>query len=205
MKTLINGWPILAAELDRFPGARNILTDLIGRRFDLTRIADGRSLLNAKDFELIFQLLNTDIPNRLALLDMVISGRQKLFTDGDIQPLMQLLSQTAAAASSIPCIPFDRLKNFHTGTLFDFVLQHSSRSLDMIMPPGACALQIPRNDTAYPDLPPGTVIILNGTSPGATGETALVKYRGGKFAVTALPLGHSFIWSAPVLRISFPW
>lgn len=206
MKNNINGWRILATELERIPGAKDVLQDFWGEKFDFNQIADGKHLLDSREIELIFQMLRTDSKTRMELLNMIITSRNHLGMTAGIAGFRKLFSEAVSdALVEVPVVSLETVENFcyRQELLSEFISREAVKTVSLLIPVGSGAIEIGEKWAQPLGLPPGTLLIVNGAVPALEGETALMTDHDGKFSVGIFSGELPLRWSVPVLRIHF--
>ena len=206
MKNNVNGWRILATELERIPGAKDVLQDFWGEKFDFNQIADGKHLLDSREIELIFQMLRTDSKTRMELLNMIITSRNHLGLTAEIAGFRKLFSEAVSEALvEVPVVSLETVENFchREELLSEFISREAVETESLLIPAGSGAVEIDEKWAQALELPPGTLLIVNGAVPAVEGETALMTDDDGTFSVGIFSGELPLKWSVPVLRIHF--
>ena len=203
----INGWSVLADELDKHPGAEVIVQDFLGYQASYNNIAFGKYMLSGADVLRLFELLQMKNPQRLKMLDAIITHRTrcgKLKKSADICRLFR--GTVLRSTKKIPCARLSELNKFSPGTesLSEYLSNAQENFVEMVAPPGSCALEVSGGAAeSLLHLPEGTLIIVDGDPDSTVAETMLFQYYNGRYSMGKLPPENLIKWSVPVLRIHF--
>ena len=203
----INGWSVLADELAKHPGAEVIVQDFLGCQASYNNIAFGKYILNGSDVLRLFELLRMKNPERLKMLDAIITHRKrcgKLKKSADIYRVFR--GTVLRSTEKLPCVKLSELNKFPTdaGSLAEYLSYKQENFVEMVAPPGSCALEVSGGEReSLLNLPAGTLIIVDGSSIPQITETMLFQYYNGRFSMGDLPPEKLIKWSAPILRIHF--
>ena len=203
----INGWSVLADELAKHPGAEVIVQDFLGYQASYNNIAFGKYMLSGADVLRLFELLRMKNPERLKMLDAIITHRTrcgKLKKSADICRLFR--GTVLRSMEKIPCARLSGLSKFSSGTesLIEYLSNAQADFVEMVAPPGSCALEVSGGVAeSLLNLPKGTLIIVDGSSTPAVTETMLFQYYNGRYSMGKLPPENLIKWSVPIIRIHF--
>ena len=203
----INGWSVLSDVLEKYPGVEVIIQDFLGCCATYDNIAFGKYILNGRDILRLFELLRMTNSERLKMLDAIITNRKrcgKLKNSADIYRLFR--GTVLRSTEKIPCSKLAELSAFCPGeeSLQEFLFRTQDNYVDMVAPPGACALQVSGGaDEILLGLPENTLIIVDGYYSIKSSEIMLFQYYNGKFSMGKLPSIDLIKWSVPIVRIHF--
>lgn len=207
MKHDVNGWKFLEARLNNFPESRNVFDAVFGRDIDRELIAKGIHLLGIRQIQQLIIGLHLNKKHSGEFYNQLITARSAAGCEHDLEELKHAFCNLhQERTSAIPCAEIDVLWHYQplNETLHNFMKRVSVASYSGVHTPGACALRVTNcRMTAVLGITPGSMIIVDGTTPAAPTELALFQSHNRRLFV-----GKTFDsnparikWTAPVLQL----
>ena len=207
MKHDVNGWKFLENRLNNFPESRNVFDAVFGRDIDHELIARGIHLLGIRQIQQLIIGLHLSKKHSSDFYNQVITGRSAAGCLHDLEELKQAFCDLHRERTiDIPCAEIDVLWHYQplNETLYSFMKRVSVASYPGIHAQGACALRVTScRMTAVLGITPGSMIIVDGTTPALPTELALFQSHNRRLFVgkTSDSNPARIKWTAPVLQM----
>ena len=207
MKHDVNGWKFLENRLNNFPESRNVLDAVFGRDIDHELIARGIHLLGIRQIQQLIIGLHLSKKHSSDFYNQVITGRSAAGCRHELEELKQAFCDLHRERTvDIPCAEIDVLWHYQplNETLYSFMKRVSVASYPGVHAQGACALRVTScRMTAVLGITPGSMIIVDGTTPALPTELALFQSHNRRLFVGKTSDSNSarIKWTAPVLQM----
>ena len=207
MKHDVNGWKFLENRLNNFPESRNVFDAVFGRDIDHELIASGIHLLGIRQIQQLIIGLHLSKKHSSDFYNQVITGRSAAGCRHELEELKQAFCDLHRERTvDIPCAEIDVLWHYQplNETLYSFMKRVSVASYPGVHAQGACALRVTNcRMTAVLGITPGSMIIVDGTTPALPTELALFQSHNRRLFVGKTSDSNSarIKWTAPVLQM----
>ena len=207
MKYDVNGWKFLESRLNNFPESRNVFDAVLGRDIDHQLIANGIHLLGIRQIKQLIIGLHLNKKHSTDFYNQIIIGRCTAGCTHELEELKQAFCELHNERSTdIPCAEIDVLWHYQplNETLHAFMKRVSVASYSGVLNPGACAFRVTScRMTAVLGITPGSMIIVDGTTPASPSELALFQSHNRRLFVGKTFDSNSarIKWTAPVLQL----
>ena len=203
----VNGWQVLEKHLTSTPGNRQIFDDILGIDIDMELLSRGIHLLGIQQVKRLAAGLRMNKNSCSEFFNAIITARCASGCNHELEELKQAFCEhNRAHLQDIPCAEIDILWHFQPlhETLHSFMKRVAIASYRSSCNPGACAFRMTDcRMTAELDLPPGSLIIVDGTKPAHPGELALFQCRNRRLMLNkSTQCSQARIkWTSPVLEL----
>ena len=207
MKHDVNGWSILKRHFKQIAAYPEVIDENLSSSFNMELLRTGERLLSFDETVKLISKLKLSSRRSAELVDHLITARWNHVSPDELQPFQHLALQLHDRLKiHIPCAEIDILSNFQPldETLHDFMCRSAIASFKAELPKGACALWVTRcRMSRNIEIPPGSLIIVNGRKPATPDELSLCQYRNRQLFLGRRAEADSkrLKWSSPILQI----
>lgn len=207
MKYDVNGWNFLEDRLKNFPETGNIFDAVLGRNIDLELIARGIHLLDIRQIKLLATAMHLNKKQRHEFFNQLITARCSSGCDHDLEELKSHFCELNRERTvDIPCAEIDILWHYQplNETLHSFMKRVAVASYSGLHSSGSCAFRVTDcRMTAVLGITPGSMIIVNGTTPALPDELALYQCHNRRLGIgkTSERDPARIKWTAPVIQL----
>ena len=203
----VNGWQVLEKHLAAMQDYRQKFNEIMGIDTDTEPFASGTQLFGIEQVKSLTSELRMSKNSCNEFLNAIITARCAAGCDHDLDELKKTFCEyNRAHMLEIPCAEIDILWHFQPlhETLYRFMKRVAVATYTSSCNTGACAFRMTDcRMTAELDLPPGSMIIVDGTKPAHPDDLSLFQYRNRRLMVAKTSQCNQLRikWTSPVLEL----
>ena len=207
MKYDVNGWNFLEERLKNFPETVNVLDAVLGRDIDLNLIAKGIHLLGIRQIRQLVHAMHLNKKQSYEFFNQLITARCASGCEHDLEELKSHFCRLHQERTiDIPCAEIDILWHYQplNETLHSFMKRVAVASYSGIHNSGSCAFRVTDcRMTAVMGINPGSLVIVDGTTPALPEELALFQCHNRRLGVGKISERNParIKWTAPVIQL----